>query len=145
MQRYAKVLSVDTQSVTVRLDDSPCAGCTMGCGGRCNLFRTDQQNQLSLLSAEPVSVGQRVLLTISEQRLRQAALHGYGRALLGLLLGALLGALLARGLGVASDPLVLLGLTLGIAAALWQSRSRTVNPVLTPVAADWQPVGLDRS
>lgn len=136
MQRCGQVLSVDTQSVTVRLDDSQCAGCTMGCGGRCDLFRTDRQNQLTLPSTESVAVGQHVMLTISEQRLRQAALHGYGRALLGLLLGAALGALLAHGLGAASDPLVLLGLILGMAIALWQSRSRTVNPVLTPVAAD---------
>lgn len=108
----------------------------MGCGGRCDLFRTDRQNQLTLSSTEPVAVGQRVMLTISEQRLRQAALHGYGKALLGLLLGAALGASLAHGLGVASDPLVLLGLALGMAIALGQARSRTVNPVLTPVAAD---------
>ncbi len=75
--------------------------------------------------------GQRVIVAVSDRQLRQAALHGYGRALLGMVLGAAAGALLARWLGVASDPLVLVGLMLGVAVAVWHSRSVAVNPHLS--------------
>ncbi|PKM06785.1 MAG: hypothetical protein CVV14_11070 [Gammaproteobacteria bacterium HGW-Gammaproteobacteria-4] len=136
MQRHAQVVSVCAQSVTVRLDEGRCSGCATGCGGRCDLFRTDRQKQLTLAPGAHVVAGQYVILSVSDRQLRQAALHGYGRALLGMLLGAAAGALLARWLGVASDPLVLVGLLLGVAAAVWHTRSVAVNPLLTPVAAD---------
>jgi len=136
MQRRARVLSVGAQVVTVRLEDSACEGCSSGCGGRCDLFRSDECNQFTLVCRAQVVPGQLVMLTVGDRQLRTAALHGYGRALLGLLLGAAAGAALAHWLEVAADPLVLIGLVLGVAAALWHPRSRAVNPLLTPIAAD---------
>lgn len=136
MQRRARVLSVGAQAVTVRLEDGACVGCSSGCGGRCDLFRSDQRQQLTVLCCAQVLPGQQVMLTVGDRQLRNAALHGYGRALLGLLLGAAAGAGLARWLGLAADPLVLVGLLLGVAAAVWHTRSLAVNPLLTPVAAD---------
>jgi positive regulator of sigma E activity len=137
MQRHAQVLSVSAQSVTVRLQDGPCTGCATGCGGRCDLFRSNHQKQLTLATGVAVVPGQQVVLIVSDEQLRRAALKGYGHALLGMLSGAAVGAMLARCLGFASDPMVLIGLVLGVAASLWFTRLLAVNPVLTPLAADY--------
>ena len=137
MQRYAQVLSVSEQSVTVRLEDGPCTGCATGCGGRCDLFRSNHQKQLTLATGVAVVPGQQVVLIVSDEQLRRAALQGYGRSLLGMLCGAAAGAAMARWLGIAPDPLVLIGLLSGVAASLWFTRLLAVNPLLTPLAADY--------
>jgi len=137
LQRQAQVTALSDGEVTVRLLGSACTGCGDGCGGRCNLLVSAHDTHVALPRTPGLSLvpGQSVILTFSDRALRHAAYAGYGRALLALLVGATLGLALAHGSALPADPLVLIGLLLGVTLAARRTGNVQVNPTLTTPAA----------
>lgn len=130
--RPAVVVAASPGGLRLRPLEAACRACTLGCGGRCDLFRADLAGELHLppLPGLELHAGDRVLLSLDEAALRRAAVAGYGRALLGLLLGTAAGFGLAEALGLPRDPLTLLGLVAGTYAGLRGSKRAEPVPLV---------------
>lgn len=122
-ERRATVVAVAGSEVALRASGA-CSDCG-GCGGRCNLFLSDEAGRLSLPLARfrraPLA-GEDVLLVMPEGWLARTAWRGYGVPLVGLLAGAAAGHLLAPLLGLPQDPLALAGALAGTLAAFTLSK-----------------------
>ncbi|MFT3806583.1 SoxR reducing system RseC family protein [Arenimonas sp.] len=131
-ERAARIADVAAGRASLHLLGERCAGCSAGCGGRCNVFAADEAGYLSMPSQwlSPADVGRDVVLRLDDDALRRAAWSGYGRALLGLLCGASVGALLGTGFPVAQDPLTLAGLLAGTFVAVTFQNPRLPEPQL---------------
>lgn len=123
-ERPAVVVAATAIELRLRPLESSCRECTLGCGGRCDLFKADRAGDLSLPPPTDLSLrpGDRVLLHLDEAALRRAAIAGYGRALLGLVLGATAGFGLSEALDLARDPATLIGLVAGTFAGVRGSK-----------------------
>lgn len=134
-ERRARLLAVGPPVWRLRLLDSRCEGCALGCGGRCNAFATDDHDEVVLsLSSDAAPAGARigdaVVLSIDDVLLRRGAWAGYGRVWLGLLAGSALGFAAGRVLAIESDLPTLAGLLLGTSAAIWHSKHHVGRPRL---------------
>jgi hypothetical protein len=126
-ERRAEVVSLGPPSWRLRLLESRCAPCALGCGGRCNAFVSDADGELELsLASRDVPVGLRigdpVLLRLDDALLRRGAWAGYGRVWLGLCAGAACGDGLARLAGIGPDLPTLAGLAAGTSLAIFLSK-----------------------
>ncbi len=94
-ERHARVSAIDNGQLRLQLLDQQCSNCTIGCGGRCNVF-VDPAATIDVPApvGQAISIGQSVKILIDDSALASAALAGYGYALLGLLIGATIGYLL---------------------------------------------------
>lgn len=140
-ERDARVTSVVSGQVSLQTDASTCRGCRIGCGGRCNVFRSDQAGAITLplpLGAQ-LGVGDRVRLEVDEVALRRAAFAGYGLALVGLVAGAAIGFGVAELAGLPRDPLTLLGLSAGTVWMLHRSKRHDFAPHLEKLEDDPYP------
>lgn len=139
LTRQAQVTAVSADAVMLRLLGSSCAGCSDGCGGRCNVFARGEEAELSVPRERQLALlpGQTVTLALSDRALRNAAYAGYGRALLAMLVGAISGHWLGIAVGLPSDPLAFAGLVVGVVlAARWTGDARlsptlSANPILS--------------
>jgi positive regulator of sigma E activity len=148
-EREAQVMAVTSGQVRLRTDAATCRGCRIGCGGRCNVFRSNEAGEITLPLPEHahLGVGDHVRLAVDEVALRRAAFTGYGLALLGLLAGAGIGFGLAAISGLPRDPLTLIGLVAGTVWMLQRSKRHELQPHLEkledgpyPVQAPPQPL-----
>jgi len=134
-ERSARIVSLGPPSWRLRLLDARCASCVIGCGGRCNVFATDDEGELELALASHdvprgLQVGDLVLLSLDDDRLRRSAWFAYGRVWLCMVLGAGAGYALGRVLGAAVDVLTLAGLVLGTSLAVLLSKHDLAAPRL---------------
>lgn len=131
-EREAQVTGLANGQVRLRTDAAACRGCRIGCGGRCNVFRSDAAGEITLpLPAHAqLGIGDRVRLAVDEVALRRAAFAGYGLALLGLLAGAGAGFGLAAISGLPRDPMTLIGLVAGTVWMLRRSKRYVFEPRL---------------
>lgn len=129
----ARVAQVSQGRATVRLLGDRCAGCSSGCGGRCNAFAADDAGDLSIEAPEldVGAVGREVLLQLDDVALRRAAWSGYGRALIGLMVGAVAGAVLGLRFPALQDVLTLAGLLSGTFIAIAFQKPRIPEPRLS--------------
>lgn len=144
-ERFARVLAVHPEALSLETDEAPCQGCSIGCRGRCNLFAPDAQGQFRLdgLATDEFRVGDRVRIELDDLALRWAAYRGYGLALLGLLAGAGVGygvsaALISAdaspmGLNPGHDGPTLVGMLIGLFSALRLNRPQQVCPGVVKV------------
>ena len=142
-EREVQVVAIGAGELRLRLLGSACEGCAGGCGGRCNLFATDQEGELLIAESNPGAfvAGQRARLQLDDSGLRRAAWRGYGVAWLGLLLGAALGAGLGAMLGRHADLLTLAGLLAGTFAAVRFSKRHLPEPrVLVAAPHELPPI-----
>jgi hypothetical protein len=140
-ERRAQVVRVSDGELGLRLLGRACDGCVGGCGGRCNLFASDEQQvfPLATSNAHDYAVGQQLRLQLDEATLRRAAWRGYGLAWLGLVGGAGLGAAVGAAWGRHADLLTLCGLLLGTFAAVGFSKRHLPEPRLTADGPDRLP------
>ena len=120
-----------------------CSDCG-GCGGRCNLFLSDEAAMLRLPAsafATPPVAGTAVTLVLEEGWLLRSAWRGYGLPLLGLLAGAAAGHGLASALGLAPDLPALLLALLGTFAAF--RFSKDMEPHIAVQAVDPATAGAE--
>ena len=124
------VTAINDSQVTVRIDEGGCGRChePSGCGG---------QNIAKMFCGEPrlfqisnpgdSQIGDRVVLSVSDDAVRQSAALAYGLPLVALFLGAYVGLLLGGDLGA------MVGAAIGVLAAwlalprlerMFRSRSR---------------------
>lgn len=131
-ERDARVTELAAGQLRLRTDAEACRDCRIGCGGRCNVFRSDEAGELTLpLPAHAhLGIGDRVRLSVDEVALRRAAFAGYGMALLGLLAGAGVGLGLAIMTGLPRDPMTLVGLAAGTVWMLRRSKRHVFQPRL---------------
>ncbi len=140
-ERRARLLELGPPTWRLRLLDRHCDGCALGCGGRCNVFSTNDAGELTLsLASDAVPVGAKigdaVLLSLDDTQLRRGAWVGYGRVWLGLLLGSALGFAIGRGLGIDADLPTLAGLVLGTSLAVVLSKKQVAGPRLAIIHAN---------
>lgn len=147
IERRARVLAVESGILILEPDAAPCLGCTIGCGGRCNLFTTaaDGRMRLAVPPGMDLGPGDTVSLEVDEDRLRRAAWQGYGVALLALLAGAAAGylcgsALPAWGLNIDPDIPTLIGMGAGLTWALARTRRGEFAPRVRPLAASAESI-----
>lgn len=135
-EREAHVTATGPGEVRLRTDAAVCRGCRIGCGGRCNVFRSDEAGEITLpLPAQTqFEVGDHVRVSMDEVALRRAAFAGYGLALFGLLAGAGAGFGLAAVTGLPRDPLTLIGLAWGTVWMLRRSKRHVFQPRLEKLA-----------
>jgi hypothetical protein len=134
-ERRAQLLALGPPIWRLRLLDSHCEGCTLGCGGRCNAFAADHDNEVVLSLASDSApagarIGDAVILSIDDALLRRGAWAGYGRVWLGLLVGSALGFAAGHLLAIESDLPTLAGLLLGTSLAIWRSKHHVARPRL---------------
>lgn len=146
-EREAVVVAVERDGLRLRPAPQACSGCDSGCGGRCDLFRTDLSGELRLPAprGQSFASGDRVLLSLDDAQLRRAAFAGYGRALAGLVLGAGAGHGLAIATGWPADPLTLAGLVGGTCIALLRSKRVALEPRLRLVPSGPDPISEERT
>lgn len=131
-ERAARISEVFDGRATLRLLGSRCVDCSAGCGGRCNLFASDDAGSLSIsaVGLRADDVGREVMLRLDDVALRRAAWSGYGLALVGLLLGAAVGAGVGLRFPALQDVLTLAGLLAGTFIAIAIQNPRTPEPQL---------------
>jgi len=134
-ERSARIVSLGPPSWRLRLLDARCASCVIGCGGRWHVLATDVGGGLELALASHdvprgLQVGDLVLLSLDDDRLRRSAWFAYGRVWLAMVLGAGAGFGIGRGLGAAVDVLTLAGLLLGTSLAVYLSKHDLAAPRL---------------
>lgn len=122
-ERRATVVAVAGSEVALRASGA-CSDC-VGCGGRCNLFLSDEAGRLTVPASRfprQPSAGDEVLLVVPEGWLARTAWRGYGLPLLGLLAGGAAAHALAPWLGLPQDAAVLAGALAGTLAAFTLSK-----------------------
>lgn len=131
-ERAARISEVFGGRATLRLLGARCVDCSAGCGGRCDLFSSDDAGTLSIPATGlcDEDVGREVMLRLDDAALRRAAWSGYGLALAGLLLGAVAGAGLGLGFPALQDVLTLAGLLAGTFIAIAIQKPRIPEPQL---------------
>lgn len=134
-EREGIIVAIDALEVRLRPAAAVCAGCSIGCGGKCNVFQSDTSGDITLARRDDsrLQVGDRVRVHIDELALRRAAFAGYGIALLGLVLGAAAGYATALWLDISRDPATLLGLIGGTVLALRYSKHHRIDPMIEPL------------
>lgn len=140
-ERRARVVALGPPAWRLRLLDARCASCAIGCGGRCNVFATDEEGELELALASQdvprdLQVGDRVTLSLDDARLRRSAWFAYGRVWLCMVLGAGGGYALGRALGAGVDALTLTGLVLGTSLAVFLSKHDLAAPRLARIPSN---------
>lgn len=141
-ERDARVTGIAQDNVRLRPDSAACRGCRIGCGGRCNVLRSDESGEITLPlpAGAHLEVGDQVRLAVDELALRRAAFAGYGLALAGLVLGAGLGFGLSLLTGLPRDPSTLLGLLAGTVWMLRRSKRHDFQPRLEKLEANPYPI-----
>lgn len=131
-ERQAIIETIENGQIKLRLTSKQCSDCTLGCGGRCNVFAGDDSPRFSsALLDHPIidqssMIGRQVRLVIDDQALMRNAFLGYGVALLGLVLGAGIG----YALGVWRDSqnfFTLIGACVGTFLAITLSKRRAMD------------------
>lgn len=137
-ERRVEVVAVEAGELRLRLLGKACDGCSGGCGGRCNLFTTDDGGEFRMAapSAGRFVAGQQARLKLDDSGLRRAAWRGYGLAWLGLMIGAGLGAMIGAMLGQHANLFTLAGLLAGTFAAVRFSKRHLPEPRLEAMAPD---------